>query len=234
MMVNVDEAHTAKLKTHGQEFEILIDSDKAIAFKSGNLTDIKEVLAVEQIYSDAKKGLEVSPNALKECFGTDDVLECAKQIIMKGEFSLTQEYKQKLKENKKRQIISLIHVNAVDPTNHLPHPPQRIEAAMDEAKVHIDEFGDTQKQMQEVLKQIRPILPIKFEIKEIAVKIPAEFATKSYNILKNFGKKTKEDWLNDGSLAVVIEMPGGLEEDFYEKLNALCHGTVESKVLSIK
>ena len=233
-MVNVDEAHTAKLKTHGQEFEILIDSDKAIAFRNGSLEDIKDVLAVEQIYSDAKKGLEVSPNSLKQCFGTEEVLECAKTIVMKGEFSLTSEYKQKLRDQKKKQIINLIHRNAVDPTNHMPHPPQRIEAAMDEAKIHIDEFEDTQKQMQDVLKKIRLILPIKFEVKEIAVKIPGEFAGKSYNVLKNFGKKTKEDWLNDGSLAVVIEMPGGLEEDFYEKLNAVCHGEIESKVLSVK
>ena len=233
-MVNVDEAHTAKLKTHGQNFEILIDSDKAIAFKAGKITDVRDVLAVEKVFSDSKKGMETSPNALKECFGTDDVLESAKQIIMKGEFSLTAEYKQKLRDEKKKQIINLIHRNAVDPTTHLPHPPQRIEAAMEQAKIHVDEFEDTQRQMNEVLKKIRPILPIKFEIKVIEVKIPADFASKSYSVINDFGKKTKEDWLSYGSLSVVIEMPGGLEEDFYEKINAICHGDVESKVLSTK
>ena len=233
-MVDVDKAHTAKLKTHGQEFEILIDSDKAIAFKTGKEADIKDVLAIEKIFTDAKKGLETSPNALKQCFGTEDVLECAKQIIMKGEFSLSAEYKQKLRDQKKRQIINLIHRNAVDPSNHLPHPPQRIEAAMDEAKIHVDEFEDVQKQMNEVLKKIRVILPIKFEVKEIAVKIPAEYGAKSYAVINNFGKKIKEDWLSDGSLSVVIEIPGGLEEDFYEKLNEICHGNVESKVLSTR
>jgi len=233
-MINVEDAHIAKLKTHGQDFEILIDSDKAIAFKSGSITDVREVLAVEKVFSDAKKGLEVSPNALKQCFTTDDVLEVSKEIINKGEFSLTAEYKQNLRDQKKKQIINLIHRNAVDPTTHLPHPPQRIESAMEEAKIHIDEFENTQKQMDEVIKKIRPILPIKFEVKEIAVKIPADFAAKSYNIINDFGKKVKEEWLNDGSLAVVIDMPGGLEEDFYEKINALCHGEVESKVLSTK
>ena len=178
--------------------------------------------------------METSPNALKECFGTDDVLESAKQIIIKGDFPLTAEYKQKLRDEKKKQIIDLIHRNAVDPKTHIPHPPQRIEAAIDEAKIHVDEFGDTMKQMQEIIKKIRPILPIKFEVNEFAVKIPAEFASKSYGILNNFGKKTKENWLNDGSLSIVIEMPGGLEEDFYEKLNAVCHGNVESKVLSTR
>ncbi len=233
-MVNVDEAHIAKLKTHGQNFEILIDSDNAVAFRSGKTDDIKGVLAVEKIFTDAKKGMETSPNSLKQCFETDDVLEVAKKIIMKGDFSLTTEYKQKLRDEKKKQIIDLIHRNAVDPTTHHPHPPQRIELAMEQVKVHVDEFGDTQKQMDEIVKKIRPILPIKFEIKEIAVKIPADFAAKSYNVLNNFGKKTKEEWLSDGSLSVVIEMPGGLEEDFYEKLNGVCHGNVESKVLSTK
>lgn len=233
-MVNIDKAHTAKLKTHGQHFEIMIDSDKAIAFKAGTITDIREVLAVEKIFSDSKKGEEVSPTALKQCFGTDDILEAAKQIVMKGEFSLTAEYKQGLREQKKKQIINMIHRNAVDPTTHAPHPPQRIELAMNEAKVHIDEFEDTIKQMQDIIKKIRPILPIKFEVKEIAVKIPAEHAAKSYGVFNSFGKKLKEDWLNDGSLSVVIEMPGGLEEEFYQKLNAVCHGNVESKLLKTR
>ena len=77
-------------------------------------------------------------------------------------------------------------------------------------------------------------MPIKFEIKEIAVKIPPEFAAKSYTILNSFGKKIREDWQTDGSLVVVLEMPGGLEEDFHNKLNALCHGDVETKILNIK
>ena len=78
---------------------------------------------------------------------------------------------------------------------------------------------------------------IKEDITEILFaiyKIPGEFAAKIYNVLNNFGKKTKEDWLSNGSLSVVIEIPGGLEEDFYDKLNEVCHGNVESKVLSIK
>lgn len=230
-MVNVDEANTARLKSHGHTFEILIDSDKAIEFKSGKIDDIKEVLAVEKIFSDSKKGMDASENALKQVFQTEDVLEIAEKIVMKGEFSLTSEYKQKLRDEKKKQIIDLIHRNAVDPITHNPHPPQRIELAIEQINFTVDEFADTQKQMEEVIKKLRPILPIKFETKEIAVKIPAEFASKSYNVLNNFGKKTKEEWLSDGSLAVVVRIPGGLEQDFYEKLNAVCHGNLESKVL---
>lgn len=233
-MVTVDKANIAKIKIGGEQFEILIDSDKAIQFKQGKIADISDVLAVEKVYSDSKKGLEASPTSLKKAFGTDDMLEAAKHIIMKGDFALTAEYKQKLRDEKKKQIVFLIHKNAVDPTTHLPHPVTRIEMAMEQAKVRVDEFEDTMKQMHEIVKALRPILPIKFEVKEIALKIPAAYAPKSYTVLNNFGKRLKEEWLNDGSLAIVVEIPGGLEEELYEKLNHLCHGTVESKVVATR
>ncbi len=80
-MVSVDESKIAKLKTHGKSFEILIDANKAIAFKQGTFNDIKDILAVQKVFSDAKKGEEASPNAMKDVFKTDDPLEVAKQII---------------------------------------------------------------------------------------------------------------------------------------------------------
>jgi len=233
-MTDVDEAKIIKLKTHGQVFEILADSAMALSLKSGNAVDIRDVLAVQKIFTDAKKGMEASPNALNSIFKTDDPLEVAKLIIQKGEIPLTAEYKQGMREQKKRQIINIIHRNAVDPQTHAPHPPNRIETALEEAKFHVDEVKDVNKQVEEALKVLRPVLPIKFEIKEIAAKIPPDYAAKSYSVLNNFGKKLREDWQSDGSLVVVLEMPGGLEEDFHNKLNALCHGEVETKVLNVK
>ncbi|MBW2984393.1 ribosome assembly factor SBDS [Candidatus Woesearchaeota archaeon] len=233
-MVSVDESKIAKLKTHGQNFEILIDTNKALAFKQGAQIDVRDILAIPTVFSDAKKGEEASANAMRSIFKTEDPLDVAKIIIQKGEIPLTTEYKNRLRETKKKQIINLIHRNAVDPKTHLPHPPARIEAAMEEAKVRVDEFTDTNKQMQEALKKIRPIIPIKFEVKEIAFKIPAACAGKANPIVKSFGKLLRDEWQRDGSWVAVIELPGGLEEDFYGKLNALCHGEVETKVLKIK
>jgi len=232
-MVNVDEANVIKLKMNGQHFEILVDSNKALALKGGANVDIMDVLAVQKIFSDAHKGLEASPNAIKAAFKTDDVGEAAKTIIQKGEVPLTAEYRQQLKDTKKKQIINIIHRNAVDPSTHIPHPATRIELALEEAKFHVDEFKDVNKQVEDALKALRPILPIKFETKEIAVKIPPEYAAKSYSIVNSFGKKLREDWQSDGSLMVVLEIPGGLEEELHSKINALCHGNVETKILKV-
>jgi len=228
-MVSIDKAQVVKLKSHGHNFEILVDLGLAVAFKNNN-ADISDVLAVPNVFSDAKKALEISPNAMKQAFGTEDPLEAAKEIIRKGDIPLSTEFKAELREKKLKQIINMIHRDAVDPKTHLPHPPQRIESALQEAKFHVDEFEDLNSQLQTAIKSIRPILPIRFETKEISIKLPPEYAAKSYSVINSFGKKIKEDWQTDGSLLVVLEIPGGLEEELHNKLNAFCHGNVETEI----
>ena len=234
MMVNVDQAVIARLKAQGHAFEILVDCNNALAIKEGKSVDMHDVLAAVRIFSDAKKGMEASSIAMKQIFGTDDANEIARQIIQKGEIQLTQEYRESLREEKRKQIVSIIHRNGVDPKTHLPHPPQRIENAFEEIKFHVDEFRPVQEQVQEALKKLRPILPIKFEVKELAIKIGPEYAPKCYSTIKMFGTILREEWQTNGNWVAVVEMPGGMESDFYDRLNKICHGNVESKVLKIK
>lgn len=233
-MVSVENAVIARLKIQGHNFEALVDCNNAIAVREGKQVSMKDVLAAMKIYSDSKKGLEASENAMKEIFKTNDAEEVAKQIIMKGEVQLTSEYRNSLRENKKRQIINIIHRNGVDPKTHAPHPVIRIENALVEAKFHVDEFASVEEQLQEALKKLKPIIPIKFEIKEIAVKIGPEYAVKAYSAVKKYGTILREEWQNNGYWVGVVEMPGGLEEEFYEKINKICHGDVEAKVLKTK
>ena len=233
-MVNVDEAVIAKLKAQGHEFEILVDCASAIALKEGKNVDIHDVLAAMQVFSDAHKGLVASETAIKQIFGTNETAEVARQIIQKGEIQLTQEYREKLREDKRKQIIAIIHRNGVDPKTHLPHPPQRIENAFVEARFHADEFTPVQEQVQEALKKLRPILPIKFETKEIALKITPEYAPKCYSTIKQFSTILREEWQTNGNWVAVVEIPGGMESDLYDKLNKICHGNVESKILKVK
>jgi ribosome maturation protein SDO1 len=223
----------AKIKKGSDVFEIDVDPNLAIAFKQGK-GEIEGVLKVEHIFTDVRLGTLASEHKMQEYFGTSDVLEVAKIIIKDGDLPLTTEYKSGLREQKKKQIIDMIRRNAVDGRTQLPIPADRLSNAMDEAKVKIDEFMPAEQQMQEILKKIRPILPIKFEIKELAIHIPSAHAAQSYGIVNQFGTILKDEWQNDGSWVVVLEIPGGLEEDLYEKLNALCHGEVESKVVKVR
>jgi len=231
-MVNVDEAVIARLKIGKDIFEILVDCDLAMEFRKGKSIGLDKILATDEIYKDVKKGQHASEHEIKKVFGTDDVREVATKIVKEGEMQLTTSYKNKLRLEKKKQIIDLIHRNAIDSKTGNPHPPERIENAMDEARVNIDELKPAEDQIQGILKEISAIIPIKLESRRIEIVIPAQYAGNSFHILKQYGKVYKEEWQNNGSLKVVIELPAGLQDEFFSKLNNLTHGDVETKVIS--
>lgn len=232
-MTDVDKSVIARLKVGSSNFEILVDCEKAIKCKEGNC-NLSDVLVTKEIFKDVKTG-ERSPEAeMKASFKTTEVMEIAKRIISKGQIQLTTEYKAKLREEKNKQIINIICRNAIDSRTGLPHPPARIERAMEEAKVRIDEFKSAEGQVQDVLAKLRPLIPLRFETREIAVRIPSSCAAKSYLTLKNYGKLSRVEWQNDGSLVAVVEIPAGIQEEFFNELNKLSRGEVETKILSKK
>jgi ribosome maturation protein SDO1 len=188
----------------------------------------------EKVFSDAKKGYEASTELMKTVFETESILNVSKIILDNGEIQFTQEYREQKRQEKLKRILDIIVRNAIDPRTHLPHPRNRIEAAVDEAKVRIDDFKDAEDQVNDVIHALKPILPIKFATKEIELKIPANYASKSYSVLERFGKITRNDWLNDGSLLCIIEIPAGLQNEFFDAINKLTQGNTESKVLSEK
>lgn len=229
-MVDVDRAVIARIRKEGNIFEILVDCDKALEYKAGKNISLSDVIATNQVFKDVKKGEKASENLLKQIFKTDDAMQIANIIIKEGEIQLTAAHREKIREEKKRRIISIIHMNAVDSKTGLPHPPQRIESAMEEAKIHIDEHKSAEEQVDDVLKKIRVIIPIKFETREIAVKVPAKYAGQSYSTLKRY-KLLRDEWQNDGSLVAVVEIPAGIQDEFFNQINKITHGDVETKIL---
>jgi len=233
-MVDLDKSVIARFTSHGHHFEIRVDSEAALSVKKGANIDLHDVLAVNRIFTDARKGLEASMKQLDEVFRTHDVNEVALAIIKKGEIQLTQEHRDKAQDLRLRQLVNLIHVNGVDPKTHAPHPVARIETALKEVKFHLDESHPVEAQLHAAIDKLRPLIPIKFEIKEMNVKISPNHTGQAYGVLKKFGPILKEEWQNNGYLHAVVEIPGGLETDFYEQLNAMCHGNVEINILKTK
>lgn len=226
--------NVARIKREKHVFEVIIDSEKALEYRIGKNIPLEDVLKSDGIFSDARKGLHVSEKDMLEVFGTDDENQVIKKILKDGEIQLTAEYKQKLKEEKLKYIVNVIHSNGVDPRTHAPHPVARIEAAIEQAKIHIDENKSAQDQVADVLKKLKVILPIKFETKEIQVIIGPKYAPKCYSTVKGFGTTLKDEYLADGSWLVVMEISSSMEADFYEKLNAITHGSAECKLLKTK
>lgn len=222
----------ARLKKGGETFEVVVNPDKAIFFRHNPTTDVNDALVYPQVYTDAKKGLLASEDHLKKAFNTADHVEAAKQILTKGDIQVTAEYRHQQIEQKRHRIIDIIRRQGVDPRTNSPHPLTRIENALNEAKVRIDEHTPAEQQVPDVLKALRPILPIKLVTKEIKLNIPAQHAPRALPAVKQYGKIIKENWQNDGSWHATVKIPGGLETEFYDKLNTLTHGTMTADVVN--
>ncbi len=159
------------------------------------------------------------------------LLKIAEKIIHEGELQLTTEQRRKIQEDKKRQVVTFIAQNAINPQTKAPHPPARIEAAMEEAGVHIDPMKSLDEMVEITMKALRPLIPIRFEVIRVAIKLPAEYAAKSYGAVAKFGNLTKQEWQNDGSWIGVIEIPAGMQDDLYNLLNSHTKGSAETKLL---
>jgi len=230
-LVTLEDAVIARLESHGERYEVLVDPDLAMELKRGKEVDPSKLLAVETVFKDSKKGEKASQEQMEKRFGTSDPLEVARVVVKKGEIQFTTEQRRKAIEEKKKRIIATIARNAINPKTDTPHPPARIERALEEARFHVDMTKSVDEQVKAALKVLRPIIPIRFEEKKIAVKIPAQFASKSISVVRGFGDISKEEWQQDGSWVFVIELPAGIVEDFFDKLNSITKGDVETKIL---
>lgn len=230
-MVSLDDAVIARLNKGEQHFEILVDPYKAADLIDGQDIDILKNLAIDEIFKDSKKGKHASEESLKENFGTADIEEIAKEIILKGDIQLTTEQRHKMQENKKKRVIEKIARNAMDPKSKSPHPKQRIENAMEEAGVHIDPFKSVSEQTKEAVEKIRPIIPISMDQVRISIKIPPKYTGKAYGTVRKYGKLEREEWQSNGSWIGIIKIPAGMQGKIYEKLNDITKGNVSTKIL---
>lgn len=230
-MVDVDEAIIGRLESHGETFEILIDPRVVNLVRDGKEVDLSEHMVIDEIFRDARKGTRPEEKKIEEVFGTSDPLAIARHIILKGEVQLTTQQRKEMQESKRRRVVAIIARNAINPQTGAPHPPARIEAAMEEARVHIDPFKSAESQVEGVLKVLRPMMPIRFDKVRIAVRLTGEQYGRCYDFINRSGKVTKEEWHSSGSWIGVVEIPAGLRDDFLGRLNEITKGDVDTKIL---
>jgi ribosome maturation protein SDO1 len=217
---------TAKIKLNGKHFEILVDLDEALKVQKGT-GDIMSAVVSKEVYHELSKGTKVSNIDLEQAFGTTDFYEVCTKIIIKGEVQKTQEFRDAEREARIKQVINLILKNCSD-QNGRPYTEDRIKRALDESKAVIDK-KPAEQQLSGIVESLKRVIPIKIEVKRVKLTIPAQYTGQVYGILKDF--KESEDWLANGSLQTIIKIPSGMQLDFYDKLNHITHGSVQSEEL---
>ena len=209
----------ARIKVKGKHYEISVDLDEALKIKAGK-GNIASALQSSQIYHDIKKANIVPSKDLMDAFGTSDIYKIAEKIIKDGEVQKTQEFRDAEKEKKIKQVISLILSNAVDQHGR-PFTEERLKTAIHEVHYNFDN-RPAEQQMPELIHKLKEIIPIKIETKRIKVTIPTRYTGNIYGVINEY--KESEEWLSNGDLQVILNIPSGLLIDFYEKLNSITHG----------
>jgi len=232
-MISLDEAVTARLESHGERFEVLVDPDAALAIKRGEFDgDLEDVIAAEDIFENASRGDRPPENALEEVFETTDPMEIIPEVITRGEIQITADQRREMQEQKRKQLIQRITRNAVNPQmDDAPHPPDRIESALEETDFRVDPMEPVENQVDEALEALRPVIPIRFDEVTIAVQLPPDYAGSGQAKIREFGDLKREEWQNDGSWVGVVQFPAGLQNDFYDLANEVSSGNAETTVI---
>jgi ribosome maturation protein SDO1 len=210
----------ARIKQRGKHFEIIVDLDEAMKFKKGQSSNFEP--EDDRIFSNSKRGEVASNSDLMFSFGTTDSSEIIKKIIKEGEILVSQEYRDEEREKKIKQVVDFLSRNSINPQTGKPHTPDRIQRALEEANVNIKNTP-IDNQINSIIEEISKIIPIKIETKKIRIKVPAIYTGKAYSIINPY--KEEENWMNDGSLEVIISIPAGMIMDFYDRLNSVTHGS---------
>jgi ribosome maturation protein SDO1 len=231
-MIPLEQAVVARLESHGERFELLVDPDQALRMRQGEQVDIEDVVAALFVFENSSHGTRASDESLQKVFQTTDFPVIAHRIIEKGEIHLTAEQRRQMIAEKRKQVISFIARNAVNPQTGLPHPPHRIEMAMEEAKVNIDPFKHLDELVKETMKALRPVIPIRFEELRIAVKIPADYAARAFGDIQAGAVIERDEWQKDGSWICVVRIPAGIQTEFYGLINRITKGEGEVRILN--
>lgn len=231
-MVNVDDAFEVKYKFAGENFEVLVDFDKLQEFKknSDNIS-VYDVLADTKIFKDQKKGEVASENFLSEKFKDKSVEEILKIILIKGECQIPTAYLNKLRGEKKLQVVNYIAENAVNPQTKSKYTSTMISSQIDRLKYNFDPNRDFINQAEEVLKDLKKVMPISMEKMIISLSIPGEFCGAFYGPFRKYGKIIKEYYDDLGNLKIHIEIMESMQDTVLNYISKNSNNQGEYQVL---
>jgi len=200
----------------------------------GEEIDLEEVVAADFVFSNAAHGERAPDEALMKVFKTTEFEPAALRSSNEVRSSSPPTSVASVLQRDGTRVITFISRNAINPQSGFPHPPQRIELAMEEARVNIDPFKSVEEQVKETVKALRPLLPIRFEEIRIAVRIPADYAPRAYGELQAAVTIEQNEWQKDGSWIAVVRIPAGIQEEFYDLVNKISRGNAETRILERK
>ncbi|MBY6294200.1 hypothetical protein GLU60_02315 [Nanohaloarchaea archaeon H01] len=128
-----------------------------------------------------------------------------------------------MREEKYKQVVNMIARRVQNPQTGNPHPPKRIENALEEAGFNIQAMDDVEDKFDEAVDQLKPIIPVSLEEKTMAVKIPNDKTGKAYDLLQQKTDLEEEKWGNEYFYAKMT-LPAGILEELMRDIQEATDG----------
>jgi len=219
-----------RYKDGKKNFEIGCKVGTVLKFRKGEL-GFNNVLASDEIWKNVSKGERANADELKETFGTDKILEIAQTIAEKGDLQLTDAERKAMLEEKKNEIVNYIHKYYTDPRLKTPHPVARIEAAMAELRIHIDPDTPNEKQINDIVKRLPEVLPIKKSEMSGTVSVGHELSAQVQGVLNKLQDlQVKSIKHTDESAVFEISMVPGAYDKLVKDLDKTTKGSYDLKL----
>jgi len=206
-----------RYKKGNEHFEAEIDYDE---FPEGEYL-------LSEICTDVSQGLRPSHQELETVFGTTDPLKIVEVMTSKGEILVPADVRKKVREQRWAQLIDMIQVNSVNAQTKVVFTKSTIEGALEQAKVHLSEHKSVKSQFDDIVRKLRPIIPISIETKTFTIIVPAHYVGASQHLIRKNSKLLKEDWDSSGSWRIKVEVPAGFQQRLIDMLQSVAHGTIE-------
>lgn len=223
------EQQIVKFKADKQNFEVACKPGAVLKYRQGKLGSLDNVILTDVVFKNFSKADRAKNTELIAAFGTDNMMECIKQIVERGEFQLSAGERKEKQVQKKNEIVTYIHKYYIDPRSKLPHPVARIESALEELKVNIDPDAPADRQALEFVKKLLGKLPLKRSEMGATLTIPHQYVAQCASLLRARVSISKENYTTNGCSYVVSMAPGDYDK-LLADLNKITKGDFQLNV----
>jgi ribosome maturation protein SDO1 len=152
---------TVKLKINGKKFEVAAYPNRVRDYRNGIEKNLDEVLQVFQVFENVSRGVHAKTADLVKYFGTKDMEECCKMILMKGELQVSDRERQEEYHAKFRDVATLVAGRCVNTQTGWPYTTSSIETAMrDTIHFAVNPTKSIKLQAMEVIEKLKLHIPI--------------------------------------------------------------------------
>ena len=220
-----------RYEKHGRRYEMLVNPQPAWVFLQGEEVEIDDIFEVYDIYENISRGVKATQDDVDVAFENMTDREMAIKILKDGKLQLTADQRNEILKEKRAEIVDFIHIHCINPRENTPIPKDRIDKAIIDLGVNISYKEEAKNQALEIIDLLKPVMPIRLESIKLAIKIPPTYTGSLYGYVISAGNLIQEEWLTDGSLAVLIQIPSGTQADFLEQITSRTKGKAQVKVL---